>query len=58
MAPPRDVDALVDAMERFIQNPTLIGQMGKASRIIAEARFDMREVNRRLIRMLLDNAGN
>lgn len=57
MVPPRDVATLAQAMERFIREPALIGQMGKESRRLAEARFDVREANRRLMKVLLDNAG-
>lgn len=40
LVPPRDVEALVTAMERFIREPALIGTMGRQSRAIAEERFD------------------
>ena len=36
LVPVRDVDALVSAMERFINEPELIERMGKESRRIAE----------------------
>ena len=42
----KDVDALKSAMEKFIQEPDLISQMGKQSRIIAEEKYDVRKVNR------------
>lgn len=46
--PVRDVDALVRAMMRFIQDPDSIAVMGAASRRLAEERFDVRQVNARL----------
>ncbi|WP_331838638.1 glycosyltransferase family 4 protein [Hydrogenophilus thermoluteolus] len=52
LIPPRDVDALVAAMERFIANPNLIRSMGTESRRLAEERFDVRVVNQRLMQIL------
>lgn len=52
LVPPRNVDALVQAMERFILNPGLIAQMGGESRRIAEQKFDVRKVNAVLLREL------
>ncbi len=49
LVPPRDVEALVEAMERFIQNPELISTMGQASRKLAEQRFDVHKINQRII---------
>ncbi len=46
---PRDAGALADAMERFISEPELIERMGAASRRIAEERFDVRRINRRMM---------
>ena len=43
---PRDVDSLVQAMEKFIQNPGLIPKMGKRSREIAEEKYDVHKVNK------------
>lgn len=48
----RDVDDLTQAMLRFVRAPDLIGTMGAASRRMAEARFDVREVNARLTALL------
>ena len=42
---PRDVEALVAAMLRFVHEPALIETMGKASRSIAEERFDARRAD-------------
>lgn len=52
MIPPRDVDALVQAMERFITEPGLIARMGAESRRLAEERFDVHQVNRKLMAVL------
>lgn len=49
LVPPQDVGALVEAMERFIEEPGLIEPMGRESRRLAEERFDVRKVNARLI---------
>ena len=52
LIPPRDVSALVKAMRRFIIEPAMIAVMGQESRRMAEARFDVREVNARLLAIL------
>jgi glycosyltransferase involved in cell wall biosynthesis len=52
LVPPRDVDALVRAMERFVQQPELIVSMGQASRKLAEERFDVHKINRRILAVL------
>jgi glycosyltransferase involved in cell wall biosynthesis len=49
LVPVRNVDALVSAMERFINEPELIERMGKESRRIAEERFDVHKVNEVLL---------
>jgi glycosyltransferase involved in cell wall biosynthesis len=49
---PGDVDALVRAMERFIQQPELILTMGQASRKLAEERFDVHKINQRILAVL------
>jgi len=50
LVPMRDAEALAAAMERFILNPSLIETMGKASRIIAEERFDVKKINRVILK--------
>jgi len=50
LIPPRDVDALVEAMEKFILCPELIMRMGKESRKLAEERFDVKERNKIIMR--------
>jgi glycosyltransferase involved in cell wall biosynthesis len=52
LVPPRDVDALVRAMERFILQPELIITMGQASRKLAEERFDVHKINQRILAVL------
>jgi glycosyltransferase involved in cell wall biosynthesis len=49
LVPVRNVDALVSAMERFINKPELIERMGKESRRIAEERFDVHKFNQVLL---------
>lgn len=49
LVPVKDIDALKSAMEKFIQEPDLISQMGKQSRIIAEEKYDVRKVNRAIL---------
>lgn len=45
LVPPRDANALVQAMERFLQDPDLAVRMGGKSREIAEAKYDVHKVN-------------
>ncbi|WP_161540671.1 glycosyltransferase family 4 protein [Rhodothermus marinus] len=52
LVPPRDVEALVEAMEHFIRDPSLVERMGRESRKLAEERFDARKINERLLREL------
>jgi glycosyltransferase involved in cell wall biosynthesis len=52
LVPPRDVEALVRAMERFILQPDLIIQMGQASRKLAEERFDVHKINQRILEVI------
>lgn len=47
--PIHDQQALEHAMERFITNPSLIRTMGLASYKMAQERFDVRQINRRVI---------
>jgi len=49
LVPVRDVEALVSAMERFINEPELIERMGKESRRIAEERFNVHKINKVLL---------
>lgn len=45
LIPVKSVEVLVEAMERFILDPSLIDSMGKASRKLAENKFDVNTVN-------------
>ncbi|BAW01137.1 galactosyltransferase [Thermus thermophilus] len=49
LVPPRDPEALAEAMERFIQDPSLVERMGRESRKLAEERFDAHKINARLL---------
>lgn len=49
LVPVRNIQALADAMEKFIQNPHDLAVMGKESRRLAESRFDVRKVNQEII---------
>lgn len=52
LVPVRNVPALIQSMERFIKNPDLISTMGKASRRLAEERFDVQKTNAKIIAAL------
>jgi glycosyltransferase involved in cell wall biosynthesis len=45
LVPPRDTGALVSALNRFVSEPELVVEMGRASRARAEALFDVRRAN-------------
>lgn len=49
---PRDVDAVVRAMQFFIAHPDQIAVMGRASRRLAEEVFDVRLVNQIILRAM------
>lgn len=48
----RDAASLAAACERLCRQPSLLDSMGRRSRQLAEARFDSRAVNRRILRAL------
>lgn len=52
LVPRHDIDALEHAMTRMINHPERLQDMGRASRKMAEQRFDVREVNQRLLNLL------
>ncbi|MDA7670132.1 glycosyltransferase family 4 protein [Akkermansiaceae bacterium] len=57
LIPPRDVDALVTALEYFIQNPETVKSMGQASRMLAESRYDVNLVTAEMFKgMKLDSS--
>ena len=50
VVPPRDADALFEAMKRFVDDPELAQSMGALSRRLAETKYDVRQVNADLLR--------
>ena len=50
LVPPRSVEPLAQAMERFVTDPGLIEPMGRHSRILAESKYDVGKVNARMLR--------
>ena len=55
LIPPHDIQALVDAMSYFVQNPQQIPVMGLESHKIAVEKFDATVVNERLFRLIVDD---
>lgn len=53
LVPPRSVEHLAEAMERFIQNRELIARMGINSRQMAVDKYDVTRINE----VILDNMG-
>lgn len=49
LVPPRDADALYQAMMCFVRRPHLIAPMARKSRRIAEEKYDVRQVNADLL---------
>ncbi len=49
LVPVRDPEALAKAMLRFIENPQLVETMGRASRALAERRFDVNKINAKML---------
>jgi glycosyltransferase involved in cell wall biosynthesis len=49
LVPPRTVDPLVEAMERFVDDRELIVRMGQRSREIAESKFDVDTINAQML---------
>lgn len=47
-----DIEALAERMLWFVEHPEAIGPMGVQSRRLAEERFDVRQINRRLMALL------
>lgn len=52
LVPVRDVHALAAAMEEFILKPELIEKMGLASRRIAEERFNVKNINQKIMQQM------
>lgn len=49
LVPVKSVDELIVAMQKFIDQPELIVQMGKRSRYIAEVKYDVNKVNEKML---------
>ncbi len=49
LVPPRNSEAIVQSMLRFIESPVRISQMGMKSREIAVDKYDVRKVNQKMI---------
>ena len=45
LVPVQSVDALAEAMARFITDPTLAARMGQRGRMLAEDKYDVHKVN-------------
>jgi glycosyltransferase involved in cell wall biosynthesis len=52
LVPLKDVDALTKALEYFIKNRDHINRMGKASRCIAKEKYDVRKVNKVMLKTM------
>ena len=50
LVPPRDFVRLAEAMNHFVEVPSLIASMGRRSRALAERKFDVNKVNARMLR--------
>lgn len=50
LVPVQSVDALVEAMLKFIEDPALAARMGRRSREIAEDKYDVHKVNAVMLR--------
>ena len=53
IVPAMNPTALADAMVRMIEDPELVARMGRASRTLAEDRYDVRRVNKIMVQELL-----
>ncbi|MBU2996737.1 glycosyltransferase family 4 protein [Cellulophaga baltica] len=50
LIPPKNEKALVDAMEAFLKNPSMLKEMGIKSRQLAEEKFDVNIINAVLLK--------
>lgn len=50
LVPPHDQEALEAAMLRFLREPELVVAMGRESFNLAREHFDVRKINRRILR--------
>lgn len=49
LVPIKDVEALTKAMLRFIEEPALVVEMGKRAREVAEEKYDVHKVNKKML---------
>jgi len=49
LVPEKDVDALAERLEYFINHPEICPEMGKAGRKFVEENFDIRKLNKKLL---------
>ncbi len=52
LVPVWDSEALADRMMRFVREPQYISRMGRVSRRMAEERFDVHAINRRILEVM------
>ncbi len=52
LCPPRDVEAVVEAMQFFVDHPSQVALMGRASRQLAEEVFDVRLVDQIILKAM------
>lgn len=52
LVPPKNSVALAEAMMKFVEKPALMQTMGKASRQLAENKFEVNEVNQAMLKYL------
>ncbi len=52
MVPPKDQQALTEAMREFVERPSIAVEMGKAGRELAERKFNVRLINAYIQKML------
>lgn len=52
LVPVRNVDSIVDAMEKIIQDPNKTAQMGLEARRIAEDKYDVNKINAKIIQTM------
>ncbi len=52
LVPVKNVEALIAAMLKFVENTDLIKKMGSISRLIAEKKYDVHKVNRNILSVI------
>lgn len=51
MVPPREQQALTEAMREFVEDPQLAVRMGEAGRRLAQTKFDVRQINQTIMKL-------